>query len=64
MMLIESKYNIGDTVYLKTDTEQRQRLVTGITVRITGTTYGLSSVAQESWHYDFEMSTTKNVLIE
>lgn len=33
MMVVDDKYPIGSVVYLSTDPEQHQRLVTGIMIR-------------------------------
>lgn len=63
MMLIDSKFEIGNTVYLKTDIEQKKRLVTGIYVRETSVAYMLSCGADESTHYHFEISEEVDVLI-
>lgn len=62
MMVIESKYNIGDKVYLETDAEQNIRIVTGLNVRKTSVSYNLSCGVYESTHYDFEITTEKDVL--
>lgn len=62
MMLIDNKFNIGDKVYLETDAEQNERVVTGLYIRQTSITYGLSCGTNESWHYDFEITVEKNVL--
>ena len=37
------KHDIGEVVYLKTDKEQLERIVTGITIRQTGVYYGLTN---------------------
>ena len=61
-MLIDNKFNIGDKVYLVTDEDQKERVVTGFYFRQTGITYGLNFGTYESWHYDFEITLEKNVL--
>lgn len=55
-MLIESKYEIGQEVYLKTDTEQRKRIITGICIRPGSVQYDLTCGNSGSWHYEFEIS--------
>ena len=62
MMLIDNLYNIGDLVFLSTDQDQKQRLVTGILIRQGHTLYYLSSGVDESVHYDFEITEVKSVL--
>jgi hypothetical protein len=61
-MLIDNKFKIGDEVYLKTDTDQNCRLVTGINIRATSISYDLSCGVVESPHYDFEITAEKDVL--
>ena len=61
-MYIENHYDIGDMVYLHTDNDQLQRVVTGILVKPSSLTYALSCGSNESWHYDFEITVEKNVL--
>ena len=62
MATITTKYNFGDTVYLSTDPEQLPRLVTGFDCRPYGLFYQLSSGTSASSHYDFEITSEKNVL--
>jgi len=61
-MLIDNKFNIGDEVYLKTDSDQSCRLVTGLTVRATSISYELSCGTSASDHYDFEITSEVDVL--
>jgi len=42
MMLIDTKFKIGDSVFLITDTEQKKRMVTGYCIRSQSITYLLS----------------------
>lgn len=63
MIIIENKYNIGETVYLKTDKEQLERIVTGVAMFNTGVLYKLAQSVTEYWHYEFEISIEKNILI-
>lgn len=61
MMVIENKYEIGDTVYLLTDSEQLKRIVLAITVYKAGELmYKLINGTVVSEHYDFEMSSEKD----
>ncbi|MGV6830336.1 MAG: hypothetical protein ACWA5P_02080 [bacterium] len=64
MMLTDAKFKLEDIVYLKTDPEQRQRIVTAITIRSLGVIYELSFGVETSSHYDYECSLEKNVLID
>ncbi len=63
MMVIENKYNIGETVYLVTDEDQKPRIVTGINVTVTGIRYNLVNGVTDTYHYELEMSAEKNILI-
>ena len=63
MMVIENKYNIGETVYLVTDEDQKPRIVTGINVTGTGIRYNLVNGVTDTYHYELEMSAEKNILI-
>ena len=60
MMIIDNKYNVGDEVYLKTDTEQQKRIVTTIHVKPKDLAYELSLGEMYSYHYDFEITKEKN----
>lgn len=63
MMVIDNKYGFGQEVYLKTDTDQKLRLITGILVRPNGCiSYELSCGVDTRWHYDFEVTTERDVL--
>ena len=62
-MLVDNKFEFGDIVYLKTDTEQRQRIVFAIKVYKTDILYELACGTTTSMHYDFEISKEVNVLI-
>jgi hypothetical protein len=61
-MTINTKFNIGDTVYLKTDPEQLERIVYAIDIRQTGLLYSLCCGTNTSNHYDFEITTDKDVV--
>jgi hypothetical protein len=56
------KYWIGDIVYLITDVDQKERIVTGVDIRQSGVSYNLSYGSDDSDHYDIEISKEKDVL--
>jgi len=57
-------FEIGQTVYLKTDIEQRARLITAILFRAGGSiTYCLACDIGESWHYGLEISDEQNIMM-
>ena len=63
VQLLESAgFDIGDTVYLKTDPDQSERLVTGLRVRENGVIYDIAFGINESLHYAFELSKTRDLL--
>lgn len=62
MKVVDNAYEFGQTVYLKTDVEQKPRMVTGFLIRPISCTYELTQGTQISWHYDFEISTEKDVM--
>lgn len=62
-VIVDTQFNIKDIVYLKTDVEQKPRIITGICVRDSGINYELSCGECLTWHYDFEITTEVNVLL-
>jgi hypothetical protein len=57
------EFEIGQTAYLKSDVDQHQRIITGITLRPNnGVTYSLSFGTTESWHYGIEISSERDIL--
>ena len=56
------KYNIGDSVYLKTDSDQLERIVTAILIRESSVMFELSQANISSYHFSFEISRDRNVL--
>lgn len=56
------KYSIGQTVYLRTDADQLERLVTGINIRPNGISYALTNGTNESYHYDFEITFDRDII--
>jgi hypothetical protein len=61
-MMLQSKYDLGQIVYLKTDKEQCARMVISISFRPTGVIYELNYGSVSSWHYEIEVSDEKDVL--
>lgn len=57
------EHEIGDSVFLKSDPEQCEMIVTGFIIRPAGNLlYMLSLGTQETYHYGIEISVEKNVL--
>jgi len=62
-MDIKTKFDIGQIVFLATDSEQRARIVTGIIIRPSGIIYYLTCGSEETTHYDIEFTLEKNYII-
>lgn len=62
MMIIQNKFNQEQIVYLKTDVDQRQRMVTAICIRGNNITYELSFGDRATWHQEIEISETVDIL--
>lgn len=62
MINIDNKFDIGQTVYLKTDTDQSQRIISAIKITVGHLIYEVCCGTNSSWHYDFEMSEQVDVL--
>ena len=61
-MKIETKYNLGDVVFLITNPDQKERMITAIKMNPGNIVYSLSLGMDESNHYEMEISSTKDVL--
>lgn len=62
-MVIDNVFEIGTVVYLKTDEDQRERMIYGICVFGKGEiVYKVCQGTTMSEHYDFELSDQKDVL--
>lgn len=63
-MMIDNKFDFGETVYLKTDREQLPRIVFCMKVYKNEIIYELACGASVSAHYEFEISKEVNVLLQ
>lgn len=61
-MKINTKYNFGDIVYLKTDIEQSERIIIGITLIPNSIIYTLMCGVEMSEHYEFEITENLDTL--
>lgn len=61
-MIITTKFYIGQSVYLITDGDQIERVITEIWVRYNCIQYYLMQGIIGSWHYDFEISEGRNIV--
>lgn len=53
---------IGNIVYLKTDPEQYPRIIKEILVSLDSKQYKLGCAELDTWHYEFEFTTQKDIL--
>ena len=63
IMNVDNKYKIEEIVFLITDNEQHQRMVTAIKITKNSLIYCLACGVNESWHYDYEIAPVKNYSI-
>lgn len=62
-MVIENKYNIGEKVFLVTDGNQLERLVTAIQISPNNLLYRLINNTTETWHFEFEISKERSFVL-
>lgn len=60
----KKEYKLGDIVFLLTDPEQYERIITGIVHRPDGIKYYISHSTEETIHYDIEISKEINEIIK
>lgn len=60
--IVESKFNLNDLVYLVTDPDQKERIVTGILLVHNSMKFWISCGDTETCHYEPELSAEKDVL--
>ena len=59
----EINFYIGQLVYLKTDNEQHERMITAISLRPNkNVTYCLAFGTIESWHYEIEINCERDII--
>lgn len=63
-MMIETKYDLQQIVYLKTDPDQNKRMVIGISIKPHGVLYELGLGSHSSYHYEIEISEEANILVK
>lgn len=59
---IITDYSIGNLVYLKTDPEQKERIVIEITISEGSISYNLACGVNSSWHFSCEIAEEKDEL--
>lgn len=60
--MIKPKFEIGKPIYLKTDSDQEEHILTGYTVRPGVIIYLTSLYKTESPHYEFELTAEPDPL--
>lgn len=61
-MKYKIEYNIGDYVYLTTDNDQCEFIVTAITLRQYGPVYELTCGIHSSWHQSCEINVNRDIV--
>jgi hypothetical protein len=61
-MLVDNKFQLGDIVYLKTDVDQKSRMITKISVSQQGLLYMVVCGTETTDHYEIELSEEKQVV--
>lgn len=59
-MNLQTKYDIGELVFLRTDSDQLERMVTCIKICATGCIYTLAHGTTETYHYEMELCRERN----
>lgn len=54
-MTLETKYDVGDTVLLRHDSDKVKRMVTGFSFNGSAVSYCLANGDNEGWHLEFEI---------
>lgn len=63
--VVNNKWEHGDTVYLVTDPEQMPRIIVAYKVYKQGEImYELNQGINSSMHYEFEITTERNILVD
>ena len=58
-MNINNKFELEEIVFLITDNDQYQRIITGIQIYKNGILYRLACGVADSWHYEYEIERNK-----
>lgn len=61
-MIIELSWTWGKILYLKTDTDQKCRMLVGAMHRPSGVMFELACGGSTTWHYAFEICEESNIL--
>lgn len=61
-MIIKTKYEIGETVFVTHDIEQRARMITGIRITPGSHIYQTSQGINVTEFYEFELTKEKDIL--
>lgn len=62
-MIINNQFEIGQVVYLRSDEDQRARIVVQIAIMPGASLrYCLNCGTVETWHYEIEVSAEKDIL--
>jgi hypothetical protein len=62
--MVDNDFEIGEILYLKTDEEQKIRILNAILVTPNGYLYRLASGSSDSYHYPMEITREKSFMLE
>jgi len=61
-MIIHNKFSLEDIIYLKTDPEQSERMITKIEITKGDIMYQLCCGVNYSTHYEYEITEDKRII--
>lgn len=57
---MKAKFSLEEIIYLITDEDQRERIITGILYEKNSIQYRVACGTNTSWHFEYEINTNKN----
>lgn len=63
MMILDNKFDIGETVYIINDQDQLPRIITGMEISQKEIIYVLYQSTSLSRHFDFELAKEKQLVL-
>ncbi|VDH16723.1 Uncharacterised protein [Algoriella xinjiangensis] len=57
---MKAKFNLEEIIYLITDVDQKERIITGVLYEKNSIQYRVACGTDTSWHYEFELNTSKS----
>ena len=57
---MKAKFNLEEIIYLITDEDQKERIITGVLLEPNSIQYRVVCGTNTSWHFECELNTSKN----